>query len=79
MSKNQSQSQSQRESPANLSKKLVARRYGICTRSVNNWVKAGAIPAPTEWTSQTKLWPLDVLDEHDKRKRLQLAAAGGAA
>lgn len=70
--------ESPKKSPANLSKKLVARRYGICTRSVNNWVKAGDLPPPTRWTSQTKLWPVDVLDEHDRLKRLESAAAGSA-
>ena len=69
--------ESPRKSPANLNKKLVARRYGICTRSVNNWVIAGAIPAPVRWTRQTVLWPVDVLDEHDARKRM--AATGEAA
>ena len=69
--------ESPRKSPANLNKKLVARRYGICTRSVNNWVNEGALPAPVRYTRQTVVWPVDVLDAHDARKRL--AAAGGAA
>lgn len=71
--------ESPKKSPANLCKKLVARRYGICTRSVNNWVTAGDLPPPVRWTRQTVVWPLDVLDEHDRRKRLESAAAGSAA
>ncbi|MEP7295247.1 MAG: hypothetical protein ABI702_03600 [Burkholderiales bacterium] len=66
----------QDKSSADLCKKLVARRYGVCTRTVNNWVVAGLLPAGIRRSSQMVVWPVDVLDEYDRLKRL---AAGYAA
>ena len=68
-------SQGLKASPVHLSKKRVAQRYGICTRSVNNWVDSGALPQPVRFTRQTILWPVAVLDAHDRQR--QAAAAIG--
>ena len=59
-------SKNQNEPRLHLSKKEVARRYAVSTRTINNWVVSGSLPAPMRWTRQTVRWSLQVLEQRDK-------------
>lgn len=45
-----------------LSKTKLALRFGVTTRSIDNWVKAGRLAAPHRLPNGRPAWPASVVE-----------------
>jgi DNA-binding transcriptional MerR regulator len=54
--------------------RAVARRYGVCLRSIDRWLKKGVIPKPTRTVNGRRYWRLDTLETADRQHTLNAGA-----
>ncbi len=60
--------------PKYLTDRQVAARYSIARTTVWKWAADGVIPRPVKIAPNAARWPVDVLDDHDRRTFLSAAA-----
>jgi hypothetical protein len=56
-----------------FSKREVARRYGVHTRSIERWAEAGTFPRGTQFPNKHWFWSDAEIEQHEK------ALVGGGA
>jgi predicted DNA-binding transcriptional regulator AlpA len=52
-----------------ITAKPLAERYGICERTLDRWVEAGALPPPVKIQGR-KYWLADELDRADEARKV---------
>lgn len=52
-----------------LTKVELAKRWKVRTRTIENWVKDGKIPAPLKISPRKALWSLEDIIAHEMKQR----------
>lgn len=51
-----------------LTKAELAVRWGICTKTIENWVRSGDCPKPANIGGRLVRWKLSVIEAHEKNR-----------